>query len=120
MRHGHGTWKLRPFNPTPETENFVPITILEGEWKNGWFRGKRKYRCLPMYKSDRHDRKHWYKFKDDNKVRGGVLECDTFVRGKPDGRVKCTFVLTMRANFGLPWDFSRLLEAQSACGELRR
>ena len=51
MRHGRGTLTLRPFTPTPATENFSPITIYEGEWQHDLMHGRGKYCCLPMYES---------------------------------------------------------------------
>jgi len=48
-KHGRGTWTLRPFTPTLETESFLPITIYEGEWRHGMYHGKGRYTCLPHY-----------------------------------------------------------------------
>ena len=104
-KHGRGTWTLRPFTPTLETESFLPITIYEGEWRHGMYHGKGRYTCLPHYERIDEYKSHtspgsanynpgkvtkaWHNF-EGAEVQGGILECN-FEKCRPVGRGKCTF-----------------------------
>ena len=42
MGHGHGTLTLKPFTPSPETNDCWPIIIYDGEWQHDLMQGRQR------------------------------------------------------------------------------
>ena len=81
MRHGRGTLSLRPFTPLPETDNFSPIIIYDGEWQHDLMHGRGKYCCLPMYEQRR---SQWANLPTIRKSKNQLLTRDTVTRKEED------------------------------------